>query len=517
MSPLQNLNVQAVPETLKNDCNGGICSQPSATLDNILITSQKYIDENPITEENKETIQELKQLIYLIMSMKKNKANSITYNSIANAFTNLNINTFSQLEPICRETIDSFYQSFSNQMSQFQTNLNCKVDNTRAVFEYMKQNENYKKILISLLDIQKRNQSVNWFNFNQNNMNIMSNQKIDSQNQYNITENLVMANSNYSNPDSDSPVYKSTSMENMITQPVKNNSESLNIVNNTNNEFDLKSPNNDVNRLSEYWKNYYSKIYSATNNINSSLQTNNLMNNLYSKPEVKEFQNVAWNNYNEQYLNNAGQNSYVNILENMKTQQNQVHLSNAWQSSVNKGKFVSLQNENEGVTIELTYVLKKHPPLVYQPLYLVKYKLPYVDFKKSLLGLVQEGKYVKEDVKHLYDNTISNSHITEISPNLTGLNNQDLTTLVKTNGQLVNVNVINEKLLTSMLRSGAQNNENSVDNSKTVKKDSTPIIKDQNTNAVIEPNVLNDQILTGLPSQKEINSNDVVNDEKKDA
>ncbi|CAH2061668.1 unnamed protein product, partial [Iphiclides podalirius] len=110
--------------------------------------------------------------------------------------------------------------------------------------------------------------------------------------------------------------------------------------------------------------------------------------------------------------------------------------------------------DNNGV-VELTYMLKQPKPVVYQPVYFVKYRLPYESFVRSLRELLVRKPQLRTDPAKLYQELLAISKIAEISPTLQGLGKQQLMQMVTTNGALVKTKVlkINETALDKQLES----------------------------------------------------------------
>ncbi|XP_031765306.2 uncharacterized protein LOC113522392 [Galleria mellonella] len=93
--------------------------------------------------------------------------------------------------------------------------------------------------------------------------------------------------------------------------------------------------------------------------------------------------------------------------------------------------------------IELTYFLKRPKQLLYQPYYFVKYRLPYQTFVHNLHQLLLRKPFLRSNPIKLYQELVTMSNITEISPDLKGVGEEDIQKLISDNGALVKAKIIN--------------------------------------------------------------------------
>ncbi|XP_063835234.1 uncharacterized protein LOC135084389 [Ostrinia nubilalis] len=111
-----------------------------------------------------------------------------------------------------------------------------------------------------------------------------------------------------------------------------------------------------------------------------------------------------------------------------------------WQTMSNANKLPPSQNKAN--IIELTYVLKRPKPLIYRPIYYVKYRLPYETFLHNFQNLVLRKPGLRSEPEHLYQELIAASNISDISPGLRGFEKDEILKLVFGNGTLIGARVI---------------------------------------------------------------------------
>lgn len=97
--------------------------------------------------------------------------------------------------------------------------------------------------------------------------------------------------------------------------------------------------------------------------------------------------------------------------------------------------------------VELTYLLKHQQPLLYQPIYYVKYKIPMINFLANAKTLIAQKPQLSADPARLLQELIIEGNVSEISPNLKGYRKEDILKLTFKDGDLVQAKVLDEKSL----------------------------------------------------------------------
>ncbi|KAJ8707922.1 hypothetical protein PYW08_010288 [Mythimna loreyi] len=103
--------------------------------------------------------------------------------------------------------------------------------------------------------------------------------------------------------------------------------------------------------------------------------------------------------------------------------------------------------ERELGVVELTYMLKHEKPLIYQPVYYVKYRLPILSFISNMKNLLLENPHLNSDPMKLLQELIVVSNVTEVSPNLQGYPKEEILKLTFNDGDLVQAKILDEQNL----------------------------------------------------------------------
>lgn len=114
---------------------------------------------------------------------------------------------------------------------------------------------------------------------------------------------------------------------------------------------------------------------------------------------------------------------------------------------VNKLLKILEMGERELGVVELTYMLKHEKPLVYQPVYYVKYRLPILSFISNMKSLLVENPHLTADPLKLLQELIVISNVTEVSPNLQGYPKDEILKLTFNDGDLVQAKILDEQNL----------------------------------------------------------------------
>ncbi|KAJ8706171.1 hypothetical protein PYW07_010948 [Mythimna separata] len=114
---------------------------------------------------------------------------------------------------------------------------------------------------------------------------------------------------------------------------------------------------------------------------------------------------------------------------------------------VNKILKVLEVGERELGVVELTYMLKHEKPLIYQPVYYVKYRLPILSFIANMKNLLLEHPNLNSDPMKLLQELIVVSNVTEVSPNLQGYPKDEILKLTFNDGDLVQAKILDEQNL----------------------------------------------------------------------
>ncbi|KAH9635754.1 hypothetical protein HF086_010979 [Spodoptera exigua] len=114
---------------------------------------------------------------------------------------------------------------------------------------------------------------------------------------------------------------------------------------------------------------------------------------------------------------------------------------------VNKILKILQLGERELGVLELTYMLKHAKPLVYQPVYYVKYRLPILNFISNMKKLITANPDLNADPMRLLQELIVVSNVTEISPHLQGYPKEEILKLTLNDGDLVQAKILDEQSL----------------------------------------------------------------------
>ncbi|XP_022828460.1 uncharacterized protein LOC111357896 [Spodoptera litura] len=112
---------------------------------------------------------------------------------------------------------------------------------------------------------------------------------------------------------------------------------------------------------------------------------------------------------------------------------------------VNKILKILQLGERELGVLELTYMLKHAKPLIYQPVYYVKYRLPILNFISNMKTLLVENPNLNADPLKLLQELIVVSNVTEVSPNLQGFPKEEILKLTLYDGDLIQAKVLDEQ------------------------------------------------------------------------
>ncbi|XP_064075376.1 putative uncharacterized protein DDB_G0282133 [Vanessa tameamea] len=91
--------------------------------------------------------------------------------------------------------------------------------------------------------------------------------------------------------------------------------------------------------------------------------------------------------------------------------------------------------------VELTFMLKRSQP-VYEPIYYVKYRMPYNEFLYDMQNLLIQKPYLRSKPNQLYQALLSGSNVIKTSENFKGLNDAEIVKLTSTNGTLVTAKLL---------------------------------------------------------------------------
>jgi hypothetical protein len=163
----------------------------------------------------------------------------------------------------------------------------------------------------------------------------------------------------------------------------------------------------------------------------------------------------AVNSYNNQYTFNdiASQKKLANPNQYIDTNWNNAAnngLSFDWQRwlSIANSDKLKTSNDKEGL-VELTYLLKRPVPLVYHPVYYVKFRTPYSVFANKYRQMLQR-QY--KQPKHFHQELLRESNITIMSPDLKNYKKADISKLLFDNGALINFKVVNSTNIKDQVR-----------------------------------------------------------------
>ncbi|KAL4702257.1 hypothetical protein ACJJTC_005493 [Scirpophaga incertulas] len=92
--------------------------------------------------------------------------------------------------------------------------------------------------------------------------------------------------------------------------------------------------------------------------------------------------------------------------------------------------------------IELTYVLKRPEPILFQPVYYVKYRIPYSTFLKEYKELLNTSAIQRSD--SLHGKLLTNLDIAGASPDLSSYGKEDILNLVRSTGKLVDAKLVTD-------------------------------------------------------------------------
>lgn len=240
----------------------------------------------------------------------------------------------------------------------------------------------------------------------------------------------------------------------------------------------LNGNGQDVN-INKIYDNYpvlddANNIYSSLNNYiqnNQAGYTHNSYQNQLDAVTAKidlQKQSAYYNNYltskNILGINQGAQdslypgistspNSYVNpYLINTLVPNNEKHVNYDNQLLVNSPQTLSVSNfdksnlvQANNKIIELTYSLNGHN-YNEQPLYYVKYRIPYNKFLIDMENLMTQKPYLRNQQKQLYSQLISTSNIIGTSKNLIDVNPVDLVKLTHNSGTLMDAKVLEDQI-----------------------------------------------------------------------
>lgn len=201
-----------------------------------------------------------------------------------------------------------------------------------------------------------------------------------------------------------------------------------------------------------------SSVYQLPYQVGSAYSTYYTNNGQYRYPNLSQLKTPALTNQNmyQTYVNGIPHSVDSNSIDKTK-QARQQYAPNVYnfanpQRVVGVSDRDKLDSDNRKI-VELTYMLKRPKPVVYQPVYFVKYHLPYDAFVHNLRELLIKKPQLRSDPAKLYQELLAVSKLADVSPSLKGVGKEQLTQMVATNGALVNTKVlkINETLLEKQL------------------------------------------------------------------
>ncbi|PZC82906.1 hypothetical protein B5X24_HaOG209349 [Helicoverpa armigera] len=107
-------------------------------------------------------------------------------------------------------------------------------------------------------------------------------------------------------------------------------------------------------------------------------------------------------------------------------------------------KILQMGDRELGV-VELTYMLKHMKPLIYHPVYYVKYRLPIMSFITNFKALLKENPHLAANPMKLLQELILISNVTEVSPNLQGYPKDEIMKLTFNGGDLIQAKILDEQ------------------------------------------------------------------------
>lgn len=110
-----------------------------------------------------------------------------------------------------------------------------------------------------------------------------------------------------------------------------------------------------------------------------------------------------------------------------------------WLTVPNYNKLPSIANNG---FIELTYMLKRPKPVIYHPVYYVKYRVPYKTFVQNFRDLILKKPELKYQPAKLYQALLVLSNVTQVSPDLKGIGKNEVLKLVFSNGALIDAKLV---------------------------------------------------------------------------
>ncbi|XP_045508013.1 uncharacterized protein LOC123703874 [Colias croceus] len=175
---------------------------------------------------------------------------------------------------------------------------------------------------------------------------------------------------------------------------------------------------------------------------------NNYQNPLHLKPPVtNQFgylpnqRNMLLNPQINQGISYNTAPGVNNLLQNLN---NTVALQDLYRlTSMTNGPKLNIAPNKNGM-IELTFTLQRPKALQYNPVYYVKYILPYQTYMYNLQNLLQTRPFLRNNPAQLYQELLAVANMTESSQDLKDLEKHEITKLVATNGALVKAKVLGD-------------------------------------------------------------------------
>lgn len=149
------------------------------------------------------------------------------------------------------------------------------------------------------------------------------------------------------------------------------------------------------------------------------------------------------------YLMNSGTKQFDQTL-NKGYNQSELKklLSNVLKSEpVQDNELVpQLLQQNNGY-VELTYLLNGEEPILYNPIYYVKYNIPAKIFLRKIQDIITSNPELNNDPPKLLRELTRAGSVSGVSPNLNGVQNEEILKLTFADGKLVQTKVLDEKKL----------------------------------------------------------------------
>ncbi|XP_047540904.1 putative uncharacterized protein DDB_G0267716 [Vanessa atalanta] len=134
----------------------------------------------------------------------------------------------------------------------------------------------------------------------------------------------------------------------------------------------------------------------------------------------------------------------TNVADNIKHENYGTQLPDSSQPlSVSNLVKLNSVTRNYG-DVELTFMLKRSQP-VYEPIYYVKYRMPYNEFLYNMQNLLIQKPNLRTKPNQLYQALLSGSNVIKTSENFKDLNDAEIVKLTSTNGTFVTAKLLQDR------------------------------------------------------------------------